>query len=800
MDRWLFSFFSGAILSLFMPVVPVFFCVVLCIFCSVVCLMHKYTKILSGMFIGAAWIIACGTYYNNIWLENNTDISAVVQNPYLVSGTIQSIPASTPISNNYSHKFNFSVDKLDGQTLPKPFLVRLSWSKSLVQLNQGERWDLYVKLKQPYGFANEGGFSYQTWLRKNNLVATGYVRKSELNQKNRSTISFRQSLYNQVVDLLPNEHLSPLLLALSFGERNQLTVEHWQVLQNTNTQHLIAISGLHLGLIAAGSFWFFRVLLRYVPLFRFSGRIQEKYLVCNVRLIAVLLSCACALYYAFLAGFSLPTLRALVMLYVFWFIRLAGVRWSSVRWVLVSLFIVILVSPLSLISASFWLSFYAVSLIFLSVWRFKHTFKGGSQFITWIRSLVGIQLILSVLMLPISMVFNYQVSIASFLANIVAVPVMSFTTIPLCLMASISASVNESLANLLFNVGLFCLEAVWLWLEFLSNQTWASYSVSWFVIAVSSVLLFCIAWGIFVSSNTKYVVLISSVVAICFSFIQYRDKNTTWKMTVFDVGQGLSLLIQKEGKAILYDTGANYPSGFNMVDAVVFPYLKHQGITQLDMVILSHSDNDHAGGLDRLKELVTVNYVVANDPKFKAENTCFKGEEFIWLALTFSVLSPIKSSQSMNDAFVNQGDDNDDSCVIAISDGENRVLLTGDISKKIEAQLVKENHYLNNLTSDVVLAPHHGSKTSSSEEFIKAVSPKYVVYSAGYKNRWNMPSQLVQQRYLQHQVKAFNTATQGAIEFEFTVTNRENIGNENSAPTIEVKTFRENKWPFWFAN
>jgi len=803
MDRWLFTFFIGAILSLFLPVIPAFFYVVVSISLGIVCLLNKYSRLISGLFFGGAWILYCAVQYSDVWRSEKLDLSILVQSPQIISGTIDTIPSAHINGSNRNYKFNFRVETIGNKTLINPLIVRLNWNKTQHTLLQGQRWTFKSKLKYPHGFVNSGGFSYQTWLRQHNIVATGYVMRHNANQQLSSATSYRQNLHSKAINLLPEHSLSPLLIALSFGERSQLTLEHWRVLQRTNTQHLIAISGLHLGLIATSSFLFFSFIFRRLPLSNVNVKTLSRFPLSNTRLLAVLLSCCLTFYYAFLAGFSLPTLRALVMLLVFWFIRLSGIQWGLTRWLLVCVFIVIVITPLSIISASFWLSFYAVSIIFLTLWRFKSQFGGTNKITTWIRSLFGVQLCLSLFMLPISMLFNYQISTVSFVANIIAVPILSFTTIPLCLLAVIVMPLSETLSSGLYQLALLNIDAVWEWLFYLAELPWASTHVSLVEIFLVAAGISALGWLCFTSFNKKKMLSYLIMLIVFFIFFKFYNKDDgKWSLTVFDVGQGLSVLVEKNGQAILYDTGASYPSGFNMVDSVVLPYLYRKGINKLDKVIISHSDNDHAGGLSVLKDALQIDSIMANDAKLDANQLCSQGDVFTWQALSFSVLWPKSSSleRPEDELSNNNGDDNDDSCVISISDGNHRVLLTGDISKRVEKLLINDEGLKTLIEADVIVAPHHGSNTSSSKSFIEAVSPERVIFSTGFNNRWNMPAEKVQQRYRQQKVKTYNTAEVGMIEIVFTKSKSNNYSLEDPDKNSKLITFRQHKWPFWFAN
>ena len=335
-------------------------------------------------------------------------------------------------------RFNFNVSHINQRQLNNSIQLRLSWKNASLALQQGQVVQLKVKFKPAHGLANLGGFSYQTWLNSKGISGTGYVVNHANNQVLIAELSIRQQLYNRYKSLLPDSAepesaLAPLLLALAFGSRTQITADLWQVLQTTGTGHLIAISGLHIGLVATGSYVLFMWLLRLLPLHFFAHSAQLQTM--NIRYLGIGVSLTVALAYGYLAGFSLPTLRALVMLSLYWGIRLLAIRVSIKRWLLLTLFFLTLSTPFSLFTASFWLSVYAVVIIFMTLWRFKKTLAIKHFFWRFMMSLMVIQLSLSWLLLPINAVFFQQISAVSLFANIIAVPWMSLLTIPLCLLS-----------------------------------------------------------------------------------------------------------------------------------------------------------------------------------------------------------------------------------------------------------------------------------------------------------------------------------------------------------------------------
>jgi len=799
MDWWLFTFFLGSILSLFLPIVPDIFYLVIFILIALIFVLMKNTRSSSGFMVGVSWLIYSALSYNNVWQDNQLALNNITNSPLLLQGEVTNIPkleqdkiivsnvnkalnktinkANIVISK---YRFNFKVTHIDNKLIEHPFLLRLSWNKSPFEVLQGQQWQLKVKIKPAHGFANVGGFSYQTWLRQKNIVATGYVLNGKENNQLSDDLSIRQHLLIQTKALLPQEPLSALLLALSFGERSQITIEQWQVLQATGTQHLIAISGLHLGLVASGSFLLFLFLLKHFPAEFFINRFKCYWLLTfNLRVWAIGLSCFITFYYAYLAGFSLPTIRALVMLLLYWCTRLWGIKFSLRRWLLIAIFILILLNPSSLFSVSFWLSLYAVSIIFLVMWRFSKQLLSTSHIIAWLKSLLLIQISISLLMLPLVAMINGQVSFISLFANLIAVPLMSLTSIPLCLLAVLLLPLSESASTLLLELALQSIKLIWQWFEILATQSWAIIDVSNEQVFWITSIFLVVALSVFLSLKRGFIVISTGAILLTISVLAfYEEKPQGWQVTVLDVGQGLSIIIEKNQHAIVYDTGASYPSGFNLVDAVVMPYLKHQGIKKVDKVIISHSDNDHAGGLKKLQQLIHIDEVIANDKSLKGDRSCQQGNEFLWQKLTFTMLSP----NSL------RGEDNDDSCVIRISDGKYSVLLTGDISAKVERVLLSNEEISSQLNVDILVAPHHGSKTSSSDVFIKQVSPSVVIFSAGFLNRWHMPMEKIVQRYQKSKVNVFNTANNGMIQLDI------------STNGIHVKPYRQSIFPYWFAN
>ncbi len=863
MDWWLLTFFLGAILSLFFQEVPTLFQLFLLLFIAIGFISHKKLRSSSGLCLGALWILAQAYLYQSLL---PSPVIKLMENkqPFLIEGEVLSIQVkslemsntdlkenSVQLKTNVTSRFNFLVHKLNQQSLETPITIRLSWKKPTISLAQGQLLSLNVKLKPAHGLANIGTFNYVSWLKANHIAATGYVvnpRKKKSQSKHSQKIegdnslkentllieeiTMRQRLFNHYQRLVPTHKLTPILMALAFGERSSLSPELWQVLQTTGTSHLIAISGLHVGLLAGSAFFIAMVLFHYMPLK------ASNWQRINIRYIAIAVSLLLATIYAYLAGFSLPTQRALVMLNLYWVSRLAGIKFSAKRLMLVTIFIILIISPFSLLTASFWLSFYAVAIIFLSLWRFKYWLNKGTVLWRFLKGLFLIQVVLTVMLMPITVLFFQQISLVSFLANIIAVPWMSTISIPAALISVLLIPLSGQLAQWFMMLSLQSLTWLWHYLEILSELPHAIVSLSLIqelLVLVMGIIAFVACYlSPFLSGRVgkrRAFVLLGLVVSVSLlSFIFLNDQVqgshllskkekypkhsiehqakyvvTSWNIIFFDVGQGTSVLVKRDNRAILYDTGAAYPSGFTMSDAVILPFLQYSAIEHLDKVIISHSDNDHAGGIKRLSDNISIGEIISNDKtlitptKLSSFDTssvttnsfqnhappinCRPSNSFSWQGLTFDILWPL--SEHFSDESANSGrQKNDDSCVILISDQQGAsLLLTGDISSKVEQKLI--NIYPQ-LSADILQVPHHGSKTSSSQAFLSQLSPNIALVSAGYLNRWNMPVPIVSQRYHDSNIPLLNSAELGQIII-----------------TVDEKGIRTQSYvndlrPFWF--
>ena len=515
------------------------------------------------------------------------------------------------------------------------------------------------------------------------------------------------------------------------------------ILRETGTSHLLAISGLHLSAISLVVFFLMTSLVRCSAWV--CGRMPAQ-------AIAAICAMVASIFYAYLAGFSLPTQRALIMVMIGLFAILLRKPVINIPVLSCALLVVLIINPLSVLTAGFWMSFLAVLFIFIVL---KST-EGKSK----LFRIVAVQCYLGFALLPISLFFFSQASLISPAVNLIAIPLVSFLLLPLLLLTQVLFLLDVSISHSMFSLldHLFA----WLWWG-LQESAEFKYSSLEFKPKLLGVIAYEI--GLFMLVQTKglparYLAWI--LLAGLFLIKEPELEQHQMRMTVLDVGQGLSIVIETENHRLIYDAGARSPSGFNTGEVVVLPFLRSRGISKVDLAIVSHNDNDHSGGMHSLLNAgVIEDLMVSNLPSlydFPSIKLCRSGDEWRWDGVIFRILHPPKKWQS---------NDNNRSCVLQITHSAGKILLTGDIEKSAEEWLISQ--YGDNLASDLITAPHHGSKSSSSYRFVDLVHPQTVVFSAGYRNRYGFPHATISQRYQEMGAQLVDTARQGAVTFLFDV-------------------------------
>jgi competence protein ComEC len=670
----------------------------------------------------------------------------------LLQGRVNSIPVRLA-ENDW--RFVFEAERIDAGNGWQPFdrRVRLGWYRASEQPRAGERWQLAVRLKRPHGYANPGGFDYERWLFQQRIAATGYVREDRRNRRIQEGVglgatAMRRGL-SERLEALPLESPSlALVRALTIGERSHVSTAQWDVLRSTGTSHLMAISGLHISLVAGLAFLLSRLSWSHL------GALPE---ILPARRAAALLSLLAALLYAALAGFSVPTQRALIMVSVA-MLALVSSRQTQPRAVLcLAVWGVLAVDPLAVLSAGWWLSFWAVSLIL---------YAGGGRLgrqSIW-RTWGHIHLVLAVSLMPVLLVSFQQASLVAPLANLVAVPWVSLLVIPLSLLGVLLLSLSDAAGGWLIGLACMLLDLLWPLLAWLANtgvSTWHQpQPPAWTLLpAVAGVLLLFAPSG--VPGRWAGLWLLLPMLLLRPSSPAAGEAE----VTMLDVGQGLSVVVRTRHHTLVYDTGPRHSPTFDTGSRVVVPWLRSRAIRRIDHLIISHGDNDHIGGLRSVMEELPVGRLSAGESSavsgYPAES-CREHERWTWDGVTFSLLHPPAATAL---------EGNNASCVLRIeSAGGRAVLLTGDIESVVENRLVAE--HAEALRTEVLVVPHHGSLTSSTMDFIEAVGAGTVLHPAGYRNRYGFPRPEVVERYRLTGARQYDSARHGALRVKLPADDR----------------------------
>lgn len=678
--------------------------------------------------IGFLWAI----YFSHIRLTDQ--LSSQIEGIHLqIKGQVVGLPQY----DERRVRFDFLVLN-EKKSLPRK--IRLSWFFPKQQIKAGQYWQLTVKLKKPHGWFNPGGFDYERWLFMENIGATGYVKNKPPPEllgtapawQNFTTI--RQKIADQLTLLLGESSNKGIIKALTIGDRSEISDEQWNVFRRTGTVHLVAISGLHIGLISG---------LTYLFIFNLAIKLN----ISSAQKTAAVCVVVVAVFYSALAGFSLPTQRSLIMLTIAMLAIVLQRNISIVNIIALAMFGVVILDPLSVLSASFWLSFLAVSIIVYSL--AARLGKTGY----WTGA-IKIHCVTAISLSPLLLFYFQQFSIIAPVANFIAVPVVSLVIVPLCFIAVLSMAISIDFAALIIILIDKILQGLWEVLFVMAEFSYAAISISSppFYILPFALL------GIFILLSPRGIPVKWLACLFLLPIIltkQDKPKSGEVTMTLLDVGQGLATVIETANHVLVFDTGAKYSETFNMGNSVIIPFLQYKGIRGIDTLIISHGDNDHIGGAHSIVTQTGVQKILTSVPELLDESDavkCERGQKWIWDQVVFEIMSPTLGVLNGK---------NNNSCVLKIRSKEKSILLTGDIEKEAENWLVKWEG--DQLKSDILVAPHHGSKTSSTFPFLKQVNASVILIPSGYKNRFSFPHDEVINRYEMLNTRWMSTADEGAI-------------------------------------
>jgi competence protein ComEC len=670
--------------------------------------------------------------------------------------------ASLPDIEDKNLRFDFAITEAAPEF---PSLIRLTWYRPDRPVKAGQTWTLTVKLKRPHGTVNPGGFDYERWLFTAGIGATGYVRANPppaliREAADTDAAGLRQMIADRLNGLLTGSPSLALLRALTIGDGSQITQAQWDIFRKTGTTHLIVISGSHIGLIAGFVYfltlkgWAWTGLLRWPP-----------------PRMAAIAALTAAVFYAFLSGFAVPTQRALIML-VIAMAALIGQRASRPFTTLAAALLgVLIIDPLAVLSTGFWLSFFAAGLILFAVaGRLAKPNPFGAA--------VKLHGVTSLGLAPFLLFFFQQVSFIAPFANLLAVPVISLAVLPLALLGLLLLPLSPTLASLSLLPADYVLRGLMWLLELMAQIPAATLSHSappyWALLtAIPGAFWLLAPFG----TPSRW---LGGLMLLPLIFTAAdRPAPGEIRMALLDVGQGLAIGVQTAGHWLVYDTGAQFSAESDMGRNVVLPYLHSQGANKIDTLIVSHGDNDHIGGARSILRALPVARLLTSAPQGLAEYApalCKAGQGWRWDEVDFSMLAPER---------LDPATDNNNSCVLKIRSENGVILLTGDIEAVAESRLV--GRYGAALRADILVAPHHGSKTSSTQAFLETVKPRYVLIPAGYRNQFGHPHPDVLARYENIAAKWLKSADSGAILADL------------SKHGLSVKAYREADKRYWRA-
>ncbi|WP_312436064.1 DNA internalization-related competence protein ComEC/Rec2 [Janthinobacterium sp.] len=741
-----------------------------------------------GRLVRAGACLACGAALGFYWSAWLAQLALAPQLALADEGrdiTIIGTVASLPYQFQQGVRFNFAVDSAAGAAVPP--LIALSWyagfrdevTNDVGDVQPGERWQLTVRLQRPHGNANPHGFDYEVWQLEQGVRATGHVRPApRLATPNVRLDSFvpgfnnvvqasRAALRSRILRSLQGKEYAGVIVALVVGDQRAIPQSDWQVFNRTGVSHLISISGLHITMIAgmfalgAGALWRRSF---------FTGR--QLPLILPAQKVAALAGAVTALLYVLLAGFGVPAQRTLYMLAVVALALWLG-RITSITHVLcLALGVVVLLDPWAVLWPGFWLSFGAVAtILYATVGRTAlHVQADASR---WQRARTALalgahtQYVVTVGLVPLTMLLFSQVSLVSPVANALAIPVISLLVTPLSLLGSLLPAPLCDGVLLLAHFLVQMLAQVLDWLGARRFAVWTApappaWSFCW--------ALFGTAWLLAPRGWPHRWAGMLSWIPLLTALPSSPPPGQLW-VTAFDVGQGMALLVETHQHRLLYDTGPAYGLDSDGASRVIVPYLRARGIGQLDGLIISHSDTDHAGGAISLLKNVPVGWLSSSLPDghpavafqrrlARPHMRCVAGQRWSWEGVRFEMLHPLLEAH--HDIALKP---NARSCTVKITAGRHAILLAGDIEAAQEGELYMRSRAA--LAADVLLAPHHGSGTSSTQAFLNAVEPSLAIFQVGHRNRYRHPKAEVYQRYGQMGIARLRTDVAGAVMMAF---------------------------------
>lgn len=634
-----------------------------------------------------------------------------------------------------------TVLKIGSESIRGNWRLRLSWRDAPV-LRPGDRWDVQARIRAVHGYASPGAWDYEGWLYHQGIRYTGYVTAGQAVASDTGIAcclfdTYRDALRRSIGDLPLSPFAEGVVRALVVADRSGLDAPARLVFRDTGTSHLMAVSGLHIGLVSGAVMFLIGSIWRRIP------RLSEWL---PARIAATGFGFAAAGFYAALAGFGLPTQRALIMFAVL----AAGIllrRQTRVGHSLaVAACLVLLWHPPSIVDAGFWLSFGAVAAIVATLaWTRSRPL--------WFKA-VAIQLGVTVGLWPLLLVFGLPVSALAPLINLLLVPLFGVLIVPWSLLGGLLALPAPSLAAL-------GVEPLGVVLDYLQGLLASAAALALNLPAGTGTGIMAV--GLFVALMLLPPGIPLRWVALPLLVLPWLPRqplveNGDFHLHLLDVGQGLSVVIETRRHVLVYDTGPAYQTGFSTAEAVVLPFLRHRGRPSVDRLVASHGDSDHAGGTTTLMQAISVADFVSGEPERigGGARACLAGDSWQWDGVEFEILHPTE---------IGEFSGNNASCVLRVANAAGAVLLTGDIEASIEHRLLRRQP--ERLAADVVVAPHHGSLSSSSEALVNHSGATHVLFARGWANRYGFPRAEITARWANAGSLIHDTALAGTLSFAF---------------------------------
>ncbi len=723
------AFLTGTLLLLLQPSLPHIGLLGVILAGLTVAIRSRWFRLLLALALG--FVIA---WAHAQWALSSRLSKSVVGASHAVGGYVVGLPLAV----DDQQRFDFVIET------PEVIagLVHLSWYRNAPKLEPGTRLALTVTLRPPRGTANSGGFDYERWSLVHGRTGSGYVVSGVVEPAPPALSQWvnrqRSEISHWLATSLPGSTSVSLLQGLAVGDRRAISDQQWEVLGITGTGHLIAISGLHIGLIAGLSYalglLLFRVSTRLI-----KARPAQDW--------AVAFAWTGALCYALLAGFTLPTQRALVMLTVVFAARLLRRHISPGHGLAVALIAVLLFDPFAPLSPGFWLSFCAVGVLLLAL-------VGRSGRRRRIHGWLTAQGAIAIGLLPLGIGLFTRLSLVSPLVNLFAIPIVGLVVVPPLLIAIVLRGFIPDLAQwLLFAVD-WGMGLILEGLAFAAALPGSAYTLP---APPLPVIALSFAGALLLLTPKGVPGKLPGAVLLALLFVSWQRplKEGEFDVEILDVGQGLSVVVDTRSHRLVFDTGSSFRNGGSMGQRVLVPYLLRHGNRNVDTLVVSHGDDDHAGGVDALLRLLQPEKILSSVPdRYVGAQRCQSGQSWHWDGVDFKLLHPTPGLPYLG---------NNSSCVLYIRGPSGAALLPGDISAIVERRLAT----MESIDADLLVAAHHGSKTSTSELFLETVNPRWVVFPAGWNNRFAMPHEVVLERVNERSVAYLITGDEGAVSARF---------------------------------